>query len=318
MCPASTSTVPRTRTRPRPIRPAFRCRPPTRTATTSPTRPATRCTRRTRTAPTCATPAPSRSGVLAYRKENGLAPSVKVPVDAVTASFSGLDPDISVANARLQAPRVAHARHTVGRLRARARLEVHRRARPRVHGRARGQRSRAQPRARPPVVSLSSRVHDFGTNGLGQRDRLLARLVGRETDTSRRLLGNEHEPPDREIAEPNGELDAEAVCPRRDARLARRQHDPPRLDPRQLRIERKRLEPARPQAEHLRPSFFEVASTTGSGDSNIGDLSQHWNPSSGSTSGRLATMSALTHLLPRRARRRSRGSARSEFPCRAR
>lgn len=46
----------------------------------------------------------------AYRKENGLASSVKVPVDAVTASGSGLDPDISVANARLQATRVADAR----------------------------------------------------------------------------------------------------------------------------------------------------------------------------------------------------------------
>jgi K+-transporting ATPase ATPase C chain len=49
--------------------------------------------------------------VLTYRAENGLAASVKVPVDAVTASFSGLDPDVSVANARLQAPRVARVRH---------------------------------------------------------------------------------------------------------------------------------------------------------------------------------------------------------------
>ena len=49
--------------------------------------------------------------VLAYRAANDLAASVKVPVDAVTASFSGLDPDISVANARLQAPRVARVRH---------------------------------------------------------------------------------------------------------------------------------------------------------------------------------------------------------------
>jgi K+-transporting ATPase ATPase C chain len=46
----------------------------------------------------------------AYRKENGLADDAKVPVDAVTASASGLDPDISVANARLQASRVADAR----------------------------------------------------------------------------------------------------------------------------------------------------------------------------------------------------------------
>jgi K+-transporting ATPase ATPase C chain len=49
--------------------------------------------------------------VLAYRAQNALASTVKVPVDAVTASFSGLDPDISVANARLQAPRVARVRH---------------------------------------------------------------------------------------------------------------------------------------------------------------------------------------------------------------
>ena len=48
---------------------------------------------------------------LAYRAFNGLAPTVKVPVDAVTASGSGLDPDISTANADLQAPRVARVRH---------------------------------------------------------------------------------------------------------------------------------------------------------------------------------------------------------------
>ena len=46
----------------------------------------------------------------AYRTENGLDDGVAVPVDAVTASASGLDPHISVRNARLQAPRVAAAR----------------------------------------------------------------------------------------------------------------------------------------------------------------------------------------------------------------
>ncbi len=48
--------------------------------------------------------------VAAYRRANGLGPHARVPVDAVTASFSGLDPDISVANARIQARRVARAR----------------------------------------------------------------------------------------------------------------------------------------------------------------------------------------------------------------
>jgi len=48
--------------------------------------------------------------VLAYRSFNKLSATTKVPVDAVTASGSGLDPDISVANARLQAARVAQAR----------------------------------------------------------------------------------------------------------------------------------------------------------------------------------------------------------------
>jgi K+-transporting ATPase ATPase C chain len=45
-----------------------------------------------------------------YRWRNGLAPDTAIPIDAVTRSGSGLDPDISPANAFLQVARVARAR----------------------------------------------------------------------------------------------------------------------------------------------------------------------------------------------------------------
>ena len=51
-----------------------------------------------------------KAAVAAYRTANGLAADAPVPADAVTSSGSGLDPHISLANAELQAPRVARVR----------------------------------------------------------------------------------------------------------------------------------------------------------------------------------------------------------------
>lgn len=49
--------------------------------------------------------------ILQARKDNNLASNIRIPSDMVTASGSGLDPQISIVNAQLQAPRIAKARN---------------------------------------------------------------------------------------------------------------------------------------------------------------------------------------------------------------
>jgi K+-transporting ATPase ATPase C chain len=57
-----------------------------------------------------------KTDAAALRAEN---PGAAIPADAVTTSGSGLDPDVSPANARFQAPRIAKARAIpVGEVRA--------------------------------------------------------------------------------------------------------------------------------------------------------------------------------------------------------
>lgn len=65
----------------------------------------------------------------AYREENGLAPTARIPADAGTRSASGLDPDISPANAELQVARVARNR-SLDPARVRALVRAHTNARP--------------------------------------------------------------------------------------------------------------------------------------------------------------------------------------------
>jgi K+-transporting ATPase ATPase C chain len=66
-----------------------------------------------RTAPgsVCLRPRTVPERAIAYRSFNGLAAEAPVPVDAVTASGSGLDPGISPADDADQESRVARARH---------------------------------------------------------------------------------------------------------------------------------------------------------------------------------------------------------------
>ena len=52
-----------------------------------------------------------KKAVAQIRKDNGLGPNDPVPVDLVTADFTGFDPDISEAAALIQVKRVAAARN---------------------------------------------------------------------------------------------------------------------------------------------------------------------------------------------------------------
>ena len=138
-----------------PIPTACRCRRPTRTATTITDKAGNPVYEKNKDGTYVCDPNTVPERAMAYRELNGLAPDAKVPVDAVTASASGLDPQISVANARLQAARVAKGaqpHHAV----VRNLIDAHTAGAP--AGVPRGadcERARAQPRPRSPQKSVS-------------------------------------------------------------------------------------------------------------------------------------------------------------------
>ena len=115
--------------------------------------------RRHRPAPARTSGRPTRT--CSPRSASGSAPTARrtawrtrraVPVDAVTASGSGLDPHISVANARLQAPRVAEP--------AGCRVDAVLDADRRPHRRPAVRRARRRGRQRAP--SSTSRSTSYG------------------------------------------------------------------------------------------------------------------------------------------------------------
>ena len=104
--------------------------------------------------------------------------AAKVPVDAANTSASGIDPDISPANADIQAHRVAAVRHLPLLAGDVAGLQVHARARARVLRRAGRQRARAQPRPRPsdgrPLMSVDYRSREHRRSSSAARSRCSA------------------------------------------------------------------------------------------------------------------------------------------------
>ena len=98
--------------------------------------------------PRSATRTRCRSAPRRTASSTGSRSTVKIPVDAVTASGSGLDPDISVANAKLQAQPRRRCPWTLQGPGAEGDRRPHRRSSARHPRREDRQRARPQPRTR--------------------------------------------------------------------------------------------------------------------------------------------------------------------------
>ena len=120
-----------------------------------------------------------------------------VPVDAITQSASGVDPQISKANAEIQAHRIAAVRHLPLSAGAEPHRRQHRRALPRRLRRARRERARAQPRprqggpdqhdreARPPLPVRSASSSARRSSGRSPSSTRASRSATRSCSSSR-------------------------------------------------------------------------------------------------------------------------------------
>ena len=178
-----------------------------------------------------------------------------IPVDLLTSSSSGLDPDISQAAAMLQVPRIAAVRRPSRGCRPSTRRGPRPGSRSRVPRRAPRERARAQPRVGAPGVAVID---------VAVRDRIVVVLgrgrIGRRPGRARRARRRSGCAPPHVVARVPGESAAAGVHHPGDRRSIRSARPPRRADRRPARRAFHRTSARRTTSRSWRPGAMSVAS----------------------------------------------------------